>query len=108
MINEPVKPAPTETQDQMRLFRDMPFVKFWAYWPFLGAFRRTARNRRPVVDSVSVPAARYSWGIKSPKKINGEDNENVVMLCVSKRQDLAFAGEAHERRMKGKHCNAQY
>lgn len=38
MINEPVKPAPTETQDQMRLFRDMPFVKFWAYWPFLVRF----------------------------------------------------------------------
>lgn len=39
--------------------------------------------------------------LKVRKKINGEDNENVVMLCVSKRQDIAFAGKAHERRMKG-------
>lgn len=50
----------------MRPFRDMPFAAF------LVRFGGRPETGGRVVDNVSVPAARYSWGIKSPKKINGE------------------------------------
>lgn len=104
MINEPVKPAPTTTQDQHEtLPRHAIRQILGMFAAFLVRFGGRPETRGALLTTFLYLLRDTHGVLKVRKKINGEDNENVVMLCVSKRQDIAFAGEAHE----GKHCNAQ-